>query len=113
MSKASEIVNLRVEVARWQALYTAAVAANADLQAQILAVVHRDPPAADIVREIMGGFKAVMNPDLPPVEPPVDVYGLPERVPVNPGLDPAWDVPSIFPDGYAETLEREAAEDGT
>jgi hypothetical protein len=111
MSKRQEIVILRQELARVNGMYEQAVTTCGLLQSQIVALASREPPAADIVREVMAGFKAVMNPDLPPADEPADLYSLapgplPGRVP-----DPAWEIPDILPDGLGEALEREGLED--
>lgn len=113
MGKRQEIVILRVELARVQALYESAATGNIRLQEQLLALAGREPPAADIVREVMAGFKAVMNPELPPALEQGDPFDFGDRGPVPsvPRPDPAWEIPDILPDGYGDALEREGLED--
>jgi hypothetical protein len=115
MGRKQEIVTLRSEVAYWRGLYEGAINANLNLEQQLLSVINTNPTQA-IIKEVMAGFKAVMNPESPPGEPTADPYGETERwlaqqrtVP-----DPAWELDQELgplPDGHLEELARDEADD--
>lgn len=111
MSKRQQILILRQELDRTRTLYEAAVATTGLLQAQLVALANREPPAADVIKAVMAGFKAVMSPDLPPAEPPPDLFGLGDAPDMQGRADPAWEIPELRPDGYDEALQRELLED--
>ena len=115
MGKKRQTISAAVELARCQGLYDAALAANRDLQAQLIELArHRESPA-ELVERLLAGLKAIVNPDLAPPETN-ELFTPVEPARSEQAADPAFEISAEdwdWSDAMKEALVREEAEDAT
>jgi hypothetical protein len=113
MGKKRQTVSVAAELARFQGLYEGALAANRDLQAQLIELARTRESAAELAEKLLAGVKAIVNPDLAPPETN-DLFTVVEPAGAELAKDPAFELSAEdwdWSDAMKEALQREEAED--
>lgn len=114
MGNKRKTVSARTELARFQGLYEGALAANRDLQAQLIELARMRESSAELAEKLLAGVKAIVAPDLAPPETN-ELFTVVEPARSEQAADPAFDISAEdwdWSDAMKEALQREEAEDG-